>query len=239
METNSMKIERHAFHFYNVEKGTAVTLYHDKAVVKSLDEANSWDELRQAAARQQTDEDGKVQNTWRAMIADDSPFNGRFVIPLKSKEGGKSFAIFSRHAFDVMCEKHFGNGSATVLALWPIDSSPVADSGAYAVISGEMNGIPCINIVSKDRQRAIIVASRKSRVLDSVLDRILGQVRTRSGVDMHSKDSVDGWELLRERMELITITVRTVDQAFNALGKYWTFVEDSTGKEKSANGRQS
>jgi hypothetical protein len=237
-----MKIERIAFHFYNVEKGTAVTLYHDKAVAESLDETNLWEELRQAAACQETDEDGKQQNTWKAMIADDSPFNGRLVFPLKSKEGEKSFAIFSRHAFDVMCEKHFGNGNTTDLALWPIDSSPVADTGSYACISGEINGIPCVYIISKDRQRAIVVASHKPHVVDSVLEMVLGVSRMNYFVAQPSKvlvERIRRWNCLRDRMELIVITVKTVNQAVNALAKHRSYLEDSTGKEKSENGRQS
>jgi hypothetical protein len=234
-----MKIERHAFQFHNVEKGTAVTLYQDKAVPDSLDETNLWEGLRQAAAYQQTNEEGKEQTMCKAMIVDDPPFNGRLAFALKSRDGEKSFAIFSLQAFDVMCEKRFGNGNSTDLALRPINSTSAPDSAAYAVVSGEMNGIPCINIVSKDRQRAIIVASRKLRVLDSVLDKILGPDHIKFFVGIGSKDSLERWDLLRERMEIIAITVKTKDQAFNALAKYRLYLEDLTRKEKSENGRQS
>jgi hypothetical protein len=226
-----MKIERTAFHFHNVEKGTAATLYHDKAIAESRDETNWWEELRQAATCKQTDKDGKEQTVWKAMIVDDPPFNGRLAFALESKEGEKSFAIFSLHAFDVMCEKHFGKGNATDLALCPIDSTPASDSGSYAVINGKMNDIPCLDIVSKDRQRAIIVASHKPHVLDSVLDKILGPDRIKSSVGVDNKDFIERWDLLRERMEIIAITVRTADQAFNALAKYRSYLEDCSEVE--------
>ena len=235
-----MKIERQAFRFYNVEKGTSAILYHDHAIAESQEDTDSIAELREAAACKQTDQHGKETTVWKAMIVEDPPFNGRIVFPLKPKGEGERerVAIFSRHAFDVMFEKNFGIGNATDLALWPIDSSPAPDSGAYACISGEMNDIPCIHIISKDRQRAIVVASRKPRVLDSVLDRVLGPVQIKSSVGMDSKDSVERWDVLRERMEVIAIIVRTADQAFNALAKYRSYLEDSTGKENSENGRQ-
>jgi hypothetical protein len=232
-----MKIDRHAFDFHDVEKDTVVILYCDKGVPESLDEINSWEELRQAAAFKQADKDGKEETVWKAMTVDDPPFNGRVVFPLESKEGEKSFAIFSLRALDTMCEEHSDNSFATDLAFWPIDSSPVPDSGAYACIVEEMDDIPCVHIISKDRQRAITVASRTLRVLYSVFDKILGADHIKLFAGIEPEDFTERWDLLRERMEVLAITVRTADQAFNALAKYRSYLEDLTGKEKCENGR--
>jgi hypothetical protein len=234
-----MKIKRLRSDLHNIEKGTAVVLNHDLVIAESREETDLLVDLWKAIATTQTDSDGRKTDMWNATIICEPPFNGRFVFPVVAKEE-EGLESRSQQAIDVMCDIHSDNSTATDLACWPLDSTTSPDSGAYAVFKGKMNDIPCINIVSKDRQRAIIVASQKSHVLDSVPDLVLGANRTRYFASRGSKVSAKRtrrWNWLRERMELIAITVRTADQAFNALTKYRSYLEDSTGKDEGENGR--
>jgi xanthine/CO dehydrogenase XdhC/CoxF family maturation factor len=223
-----MQIERMGSDLHGIEKGTAVVLYHDHVFAQSREETELLVDLWQAIATKQTDEDGKETTMWNAAVIYEPPFNGRIVFPDVLGEE-ECLATFTQQAFDVMCDIDSDNSTATDLAFWPVDSTPAPDSGAYAVINGEMNDIPCIHIASKNRQRAIVVATQKPHVLDSVLEMVLGANRMNYLAALASKVSFKQtrrWNWLRERMELIAITVKTTEQAFNALAKYRSYLED-------------
>jgi hypothetical protein len=229
-----VKIERAAFHFNNVEKGAAVVLYQQHAIAESQEETDALLELRQAATHDETDEDGKTTTWHSAMVTDYQQFEGLIVVPLKPIDGKENATLFSRQAMDIITEKHVSNGAATDFSFRPIDSSSDIEGG-YACLGGEMNGMPCVTIASKDRQRGIIVASRKAKVINAVLDRILGQTRKGSGAAGNNKARMEQWDALSKRMEILAITVRTADQALNAITRYRLYLENTI---ESPNGNQ-
>jgi len=228
-----MKVRRISLRLADVERGTAVDLYHDEAVAETKAEAEDLLELRNAAARREADEAGRERLWYKPLIVEDPPFNNRIVLPLEAESGRERAAIFSRQSVDLIFEGHVGQRSAGELSFEPIQSSPETNSDSYACIRGEMNGKPSIGIVSKDRLRAIVVACDDPSVIDGVLHKVLGcdisnkEFITHYFVGHVPLDEVAAhqWDLLFNTMEIIAIRVKRLDQAIRALVKYRRYLD--------------
>ncbi len=222
-----MKISRNSFQLANVEIGTIADLYHDEAFPETEDEGALFKELREAAASKHTDSNGREVMGSKPLIVEDKPFNNRIVFALKPTVGKERFAIFSQQAIKVIFDGNVGHDSPEDLSFTPINSSAAADIGSYACISGMMNGIPCVNIISKDRHRAIVIASRKQRVIAAVMDRVLNHEPRCRGLAVAADNSfINRWNVLSDKLEIIVVQVKTLDQAMNALVRYRPYLDD-------------
>jgi hypothetical protein len=208
-----------------VDEGTKVVLHVHLGVPRSQKEKASFAELKQSSPSGFTRKPGLQGFLWMVQIDDAPPFRIRHACACTLKGSEEGFAVFSIQAVRIYRGKDHEGGAALDLPLRPVSSSPLRDGG-YACIARKMEGIPAIQVVSKDRERSIVVASRNKKVLDAICDRVVGQARTAMTYFVSDSAFDRRWSLLHKQMEVIVINVDTADQAFTALTRYRKFLED-------------
>jgi|SRR5579863_10411114 hypothetical protein len=230
-----MKLSKSIFRVAAAEKGTEVIFQLNKVMPETQEESESLAELRKQITVGESMLEGKATTEFKIVIVSDPPFNGRFAYPEKRNGDDVAFSMFSHQATEILFAQKYGTGTINQIRFESINSSPAADTGGYALISGDADGNPCVMIFSKDRQRQLVIACRKKRVITSVLGHLLGH----APVDCVGKfdnrilselpefgDYERRWDRIKEEVEVLLVNVKTLSQALHALVKYRNYLEE-------------
>ncbi len=229
-----MKFSKAMLHLAGAEKGTEVMFQFDEVISETQDESEALAELRKEAADGEVMQDGKCIPEYCLLVVSDPPFNGRFVFPQAPKGNKEHFWTFSVQGKEIVFEQKYGIGRIDQIHFEPINSSPANNTGGYACASGEADGCPCVMLISKDRQRQLVIACRENKVINSILSQICPAGREfGSSFDLRTlskipafENHVRQWDRIRNEIESILVKVKTTRQAVNALAKYGRYLDE-------------
>jgi hypothetical protein len=230
-----LRLSKSIFRLAGVEKGTEVTFELNKVVSETKEELESLANLRKEITVGDGMRDGKATTEFKFVTVTDPPFNGRFIFHEKRNGEDTALVMFSHQAVDIAFGEKYGTGCINQGYCKSINTSPAVDTGGYALHSGEADGNPCIMIFSKDRQRQLIITCHKKKVINSVLEQLLGPAPVNSNEIIDNRTLLElpefgdynrRWDRIKEEAESLLVNVKTVSQAVNALIKYRNYLEE-------------
>lgn len=180
-------------------KGTMVDFWLNEAIPESPEDEESLARIRVTAA-----------DAYEGLVAsDDPPFQDRLVCVWHRRDGIDSIAMFSFQAAVIL----FTGASAGILAR--------TEKGGYGCTLGEIDGRPFMGLISKDRERVLLVTSKWQAVIDAMTSVLFVCKSSRNNIP---HPALDCGQAIADRIpknaELLVVRARTAEQAFAALGKY-------------------
>jgi len=199
------QFQRPSYPLSQVDDGVTAVLAFVSVRARSQEEAAAWKQL--------------LSESEESLILQEEPFCGRIMIPrFGHDEQSLDFPVMTVEAADLLFYRQFTEPPRF----------PLADSGRYVVSGGESNGIPMITILSRDRRRALCIASEKETVIAAVNDYIF----RKEGVPLDPpvfksfcRYSAGHFARLCERAEHLFVNVRTAEQVIKALTKYRGYLD--------------
>jgi hypothetical protein len=243
-----MMLSKSIFRLAGAEKGTEVAFELNKVTPETKEESESFSDLRERITIGERVIHGKPTTEFSIVSVKTFPFNGRFAFPEKRDGGDLAFMMFSHQAADIAFGEKYGTGCVNQDYCKLTNTSPATNTGGYALLDGEADGNPCIMIFSKDRQRQLIIACHKKKVINSVLEQLLGPAPIDSNQIIDNRTLLElpefadynrRWDRIKKEVESLVVNVKTLSQGVNALVKYRNYLEEVEGGQAAVNSRGS